>query len=451
MNQYNTLINKIRDKLNRDRHFKEMLKGGAITFVIKMTGMFLSYVVIFLVSKNTGAKGVGLYNLFNQILIVLSMILGLGMNISILRFIGQYNNDSDRPRIHYLYKNMIRLVAPLSVLVSLLLFLCAEDIAIYFDKNEEHVECLRLVALALPFFAINQICVEFIRGFKKLIISELIRSITLPVIIIVSIFILGQRSLGIIEIIYFFVMGTLANLIISSVSIRIQLKNIPNNNTLIITQREFLKTSIPMMITSISSSLIAALPIFFLDYFSSQSNVGIFSIVFRIAQFISIILLVVNTIAAPKFAELFWADKKKELQLLITKSTKIMFWVAFFLSVMVIISSNWILKLFGAEFVEGNWALVILVIGQFVNAATGSVGLILNMSGNQIALRNINLLALLMLWICGIFVIPRMPLIGASVCYSIVFITINILSVIYVKNNLKITTFYFPVPFKNQG
>ena len=132
-----------------------------------------------------------------------------------------------------------------------------------------------------------------------------------------------------------------------------------------------------MMITAIASTLMASVSLFLIEYFDETGQVGIYGVAFRISQLIAIVLIVVNTIAAPKFSELFWADKKDELQRVILQSTKLMFWTAFGLSIVVILGAGWILALFGNDFIDGRWTLIALAIGQLINAATGSVGVTL--------------------------------------------------------------------------
>jgi len=44
-------------------HLKEMLTGSAITFILKISGMLLGYLVVIQVFRRYGAEGIGVYNL----------------------------------------------------------------------------------------------------------------------------------------------------------------------------------------------------------------------------------------------------------------------------------------------------------------------------------------------------------------------------------------------------
>lgn len=437
------LIQKLKNKLKRDIHLSDLLKGSAITLVLKMGGMSLSYILLFLISRKIGAEGVGFYQVMVQILTVLGMVFGLGFNISVLRYVGQFNNDESRPKMHVLYKYFVSSVAPLTIIAGISIYFGADYIISWAGKEQEYAGGLKIIGLVLPFFTLNQISVEFIRGLKKLQISELIRSVLRPSLMILGVLLFFWGSLGKMDVIYLLCAGLIINSTVARWAIWNELKIVPK--TVVSFQRkELLKTSYPMWVTGLASSLLMAVPIIFLDLYRTQAEVGIYSIAFKLASTISLVLVVVNTIAAPKFAELFWNDKIPELQKIITQSTKMTFWMAFIFSIILIGGGKFILTVFGEEFKSGYWVMVILLIGQLLNAATGSVSLFLNMSGNQKVIRNIYLFAII-LFIPGYYlIIPIYGMEGATFLFLGEMVIINVSAALFVFRNLGIKTFYCP-------
>jgi O-antigen/teichoic acid export membrane protein len=437
------MIKKLRRKLNGDIHLKDLIKGSVITFFLKMGGMLLSYVLIFLISKKFGPSGVGTFNLFNQTLTVISMFIGLGINISVLRFVGQFNNIEENTKMHLLYGYIVKLIAPSSLLICFLLIIFSDFISIFFTNTVEKSTYFKILGIALPFFALNQVSVEFVRGLKKLQISELIRSVLRPFVMTLGLLILWNRqAIDVNIVIFLFLAGSIINSIVSSYTIRKNLNKIPKSDESNFKIQELLKTSFPMMAVSVSSALMVALPIFVLDFIGTKEEVGIFSVAFKVSQIITLILMIVNTMSAPKFAELFWANKKKELQKLLNQSAKLMFWIALFFSIFVILFAEKILGLFGNEFREGSLILIILVFGQLVNAATGSVGVLLNMSGNQKIYRKA-ILAVVVVFIiaCPIATI-FFGIIGTAIITTIAIISINVWLVVKVRKKLMLKTSY---------
>lgn len=437
------MIEKIRNKLASDANLKELLTGSAITFVLKMTGMGLGYLLIYIISQRLGAEGVGFYNLMLQILTVLGMFLGLGMNISVLRYVGQFDNEGERHKMHDLYRYFVSTVGPLSVIVSVGLYVTADWFTIVIGKEPEYAMGLRLVAIILPFFTVNQISVEFIRGLKKLQISELVRSVLMPLIVILGILLVFNSNLSKMDVAYLLLIALVVNSFVSRLAIWDVLRDIEKKNN-DFSLKELLRTSSPMMITGISGSLIMATPIFFIDYMLSEEMAGIYSVASQLSKAVTIILLVVNAIAAPKFANLFWLGKKAELQTLIDQASKILFWIALLSSVLMIVFRVELLGLFGTTYTDHGIVLVVLILGQFVNTATGSVGLMLNMSGNQRILSLSLSITAVVMAVLMYFAILKFSILGASIVVALGQLALYSFLAFITYKKLGLKTFYTP-------
>ena len=386
------MLSKLKKKIDRDIHLKELLTGSSVTFLLKMLGMLLGYTLIYIISNRNGAEGVGNYNIFLKTIMVIGTLTSLGINVAVLRYVGQFNNPTSLGKIKSLYNQGFKTVFLLSVFTSLIIYFNAETIVSLIGKSKEQIFYLKLLSIGLPFFALNKVNVEFIRGFKKLQLSELIRSVIRPIFIIMMLLVWRKNNFDILNLL---LIGIFLNWIISSLIILKKIKSLNKFKQNLFSYKELINTAFPMMITSVSTILLISLPIFFLDYFYTQIEVGIFSVVYQISMLISVVMIIINTIVAPKFSELYWANKIVTLQRFINQSVNLMFLIAMFSSVTVIFFSDYILNIFGSEFLLGKNILIILVIGQLVSSSCGSVGILMNMVGKQKVQRNINLIALI--------------------------------------------------------
>ena len=200
-----------------------------------------------------------------------------------------------------------------------------------------------------------------------------------------------------------------------------------------------------MMMIMVVNTLLISLASFMIEWFKTSKEVGVFNVSLKIAQIVSLVLTVVNVIAAPKFAELFWNDKIEELKKFIRYSSKLIFFGCSVMSLFIIIFSRELLLFFGEEFINGRIPLIILVIGQIVNSASGSVGMFMNMTGNQNAFKNIIILVLLFVTVSYLIFIPMFEgVLGAAIVFSLGAVILNVSSVIYVYKKLKIRTYYLP-------
>lgn len=436
------MLSKIKSKYSNDSNFKELLTGSAITFVFKMLGLLFGYIVVYLISKKNGSEGVGYYSMVNQILFVLGLLGALGTNTSVLRYIGQYNNESDRPILKIIYLNVLKIALPLSILLSLALYFFADVIATSLFKEADYSDPIRMIAFVLPLFTIDRIGVEFIRGLKRLKLSEFIRTTSKPLIMLGFLGFYWQHDIKNIQIVYFIAIAASVNFVLSNSAILLFIRNFGQKIHNQLSVSEMIKTSAPMMISNLSGALMNTSIIFLLQFFMNTSDVGIYAVCWSIVQFISIVLIVVNTIAAPKFAELFWGGKHEELQKVITQSAKMMFWGSIFVASIISLGAHWILQIFGNEFIEGKWVLYILILQQLVNSSAGSVGLILNMSNQQKFRRNSGLLSLAIQVSSAAILIPFFGILGAAFAALIGGSLWNIVCAVYVRKKLNIKSYY---------
>jgi len=438
-----SILKNLNAKIQEDSNLKVLLSGSAISLFLKVGGLLLGYFLIFLISKQTGAEGVGLYQIILKILTIVGVISSMGMNISVLRFIGQLNNDIERSKIHFLDNYIVRITLIVTVPVGIILFLNADNIIQWLGKENEYSYGLKLVGIILPFYVINQISIEFIRGFKLLKLSEFIRNVLTYLVMVIGIILIFPKDLAKIDLLTLLFIGIFISFISSRWIIRKLLKKIKKSKVYF-DRKEFFQTSFPIMVTTLSTALFGAIPIFFLDHFTSQSEVGIYSVAYRLASTVTLVLVAVNTISAPKFAEMYWKGEIAELQKFINQSTKIIFYVSLILTITIILGGKVFLQIFGGQFVEGYSVLIILSIGQLINASTGSVGVFMNMSGRQGVLSKIFAYSSIFLLISLILVKDRlnMGLVSVIVVFFHIMISIIPSYILYKKDS--ISTFYIP-------
>ncbi|NET91585.1 MAG: oligosaccharide flippase family protein, partial [Kamptonema sp. SIO1D9] len=168
--------------------------------------------------------------------------------------------------------------------------------------------------------------------------------------------------------------------------------------------------------------------------------VGIYTVANRGASLITFVLVAFNTSLAPTFASLYAQGDKRRLQRVVTKGCRMVLLAALPIAFALIAFGYWFLLLFGAEFVQGQTALTILSFGQLANAATGSVALLLIMTGHErdtaigisaSALLNIILNAIL---------IPQWGVEGAATATATSTFFWNIILVVFAQKRLQINS-----------
>jgi O-antigen/teichoic acid export membrane protein len=126
--------------------------------------------------------------------------------------------------------------------------------------------------------------------------------------------------------------------------------------------------------------------IFWADYFVlslyvTAGELGVYAAAVRVAQALVLFLIAVNYMFSPFVADLHARGERERLAGLYRSLTRWVLAATVPLLLLLLILPGPVLLLFGGRFDEGSTALRILLIGQFVNMATGGVGFILIMVG----------------------------------------------------------------------
>lgn len=429
----------------KDTQIKELLKGSSLSFCIKIVGVAASYVLSLLISMRYGAKGFGIYSLSLTVLSVLGITGLMGFDLAVLRFIPQFTSEDNLHKIKVLYKDILQLTAPISLFLSISLHIFSYKIAVVVFNDDSLFIAFRMISFLIPLFVINQINIEVMRAFKHIKLSEYLRNLNVPLFNILFFAVINLLVISYYTAVLSYCFAILLSFLLSAYFVGRKLRSIPQKNGEYLSKKELLRILSPMMLAAFLNLIMGNIDTIMLGIFSSTENVGIYNIAFKVASLMILSLTAINTIIAPMFSELYWSNKIEDLKKVIKFSSKLMFWTSVPVFVVLIVFPEFVLGIFGNEFEIGKDALIILAIGQFINAVSGSVGFLLNMTGKQHIFRNIVLMATLINLILNFILIPKYGIMGAAIATMISVAVWNIVSVVYIKLKYNIKTFYLPI------
>ena len=170
-------------------------------------------------------------------------------------------------------------------------------------------------------------------------------------------------------------------------------------------------------------------------WYLSDTDLGLFKVAERTALLISFVLIVINAVLPPRFASLYQQGKIEELTSLLRAGALLGLLLASPLLVLCIGFPEWVLSYYGEEFVQAAPLLQLIAFAQGINVATGSVGFLLSMTGNEALMRNIsissNSIGILLCYLLTI----KFGLIGSGVAYALILVLQNTLAWVYVRRN----------------
>ncbi|MEM9129826.1 MAG: polysaccharide biosynthesis C-terminal domain-containing protein, partial [Pseudomonadota bacterium] len=108
---------------------------------------------------------------------------------------------------------------------------------------------------------------------------------------------------------------------------------------------------------------------------------------------------------------------------------------------LILLAPEPVMSIFGAEFIGAAPVLIILVLGQFANAAFGSVGLCLTMTGNGKDAAIASFFSLSVLTLCAIFLIPAHGGTGAAMATAAGLISNRLVGAIFLYRSFGFALF----------
>ncbi|MFD1020181.1 flippase [Thalassobacillus hwangdonensis] len=205
----------------------------------------------------------------------------------------------------------------------------------------------------------------------------------------------------------------------------------------------YVRYSITLILASIMATLLNRTDILMLQWLRDSRSVGIYQVTVQVTNLLSSLLLIFNTVFAPEISRLFHSNRLEEMKDLYIKATRILALVSFSATLLIIVSSNFLLMIFGEEFQSGQGALILRSLGYFINLSVGGVWLMLSMTGAPRFQMYTNIFAFLLNVILNIVLIPPLGLLGAAIATMVTMAIANIIGYYIVSRRFNIKVFKY--------
>lgn len=165
-----------------------------------------------------------------------------------------------------------------------------------------------------------------------------------------------------------------------------------------------------------------------LGFFVPAEQIGIYRVAVQVSILASLGLQAMNMVLAPRFAALYARGEIGSLQHLVTVGARVILGFNLLAATGFALLGKWFLGLFfGSEFTASYAPLMILLIGQCVNSATGSVGFLLNMTGHERETARGILVSVVLNILLNLLLVPLWGIAGAAVAMAAGLVTSNVL------------------------
>jgi len=432
-------------KALEDKDFYELFQKGGLSFLIRIGGQIMGFLLSFVIAYYYGAQGLGNYVLAIVVLRIFTLIAKLGIDTFSIRFIAAFAKQGKWKSIQLLRKKTLVLLSVTSLISSVIMYFLSDTISAMIDTRVEYIKLSSFFILPMIFFMLHY---QSLRGLKKIAEFSFFYRMSQATFSIVSIFIISTfiKSNSVPIYAYLTSLSIVSVLSIITYQFWFSKKAILNSEEIIedLTIRNILRISVPLMLAQSVQFIMAWTDKLMIGNMMSAESVAVYGVAFRFSMGVSITLMAINSISSPKFAEKFASDDIKGMGKIAMQSAKMIFWTTVPLATILMIFPKFFMGLYGTEFLIGFEVLRWLIIGRIVNALSGSVGNLMQMSGQQKTYMNILLVGAVINVILNYNLIPKYGINGAAFA-SVASLSFWNLSMVYmVKRKFGFSTIYIP-------
>lgn len=421
-----------------------LIRGATGTLALKVAVVGLAFLNQIAAARWMGAGAFGAYAYLLAWVSVLGVVARFGTDSLLIRLTAAAAINRRWGEVRGVMRFGYRVVASsggLLVLIGAGLLLTAPD---WLDAERRDAAWYALpLLLAVSLLGVGQ---SLLYGFKQpwrsQCLEALPRLILLPAMA-ASYFWLGRQlpaSVGILCVL----LTTMVALLVGIVWVRASLPTEAGAARLVQHTREWLGTAFPLfcmaflrMLSNQSDLLLVGLLI------PDPAAVGFYSVALRLAEFSNFGLQAVNNTLAPMIAELHSQNRHDQLQALVTRAAYGVTGFSAAVCLGLFALGDPLLALFGPGFGAAYAPLLILLGGQLINAATGSVGYLMTMTGHQApAARMVAVSSAVGLGL-SLWLIPRFGLVGAAIANASAVVSVNLAMLAFVMLRLGINPTIF--------
>lgn len=437
-----------------------ILRSASGTLVLRVFSMATIFVSRVMVARILGIAEFGVFSYALTWLDLLAVLAVFGADRMILRDVAIYKAREDWPRAKGVIRFTTLWVLGLSILVLItaegLLWLTTYETRLRLSNGFLGVPAFELMMVdgayyavaiiiaALPLLAIIRVSRAVLQALHHIILGQVGEYALRPALYLLALLLIVFGIGGTAAAAWYMLLIYVITLVVAAVfSFWIMQRKLPGvfrTTRAVYQQHKWVSAMIPLVLLESAYFVNGRIAAIMLGLFTNSTAVGLFSVAERIMTLMALALYATNYALAPHFARLFSQQDWFHLQLITTWGARGVSAVASLAGLAFIIFAEPVLSLFGAEFVAASPVLVILIVGQLVNALCGSVSILLTTTYHENETTRAVLISAGLNLIASLLLIPAWGAVGAAVASTISLIYWNIHLVVYSRRKLGIDT-----------
>ena len=357
-------------------------RGVGIGFALLAAGAGIAYVMQLCLARWLGATAYGTYTYVIAWSGLLAIAAGMGFPTLVLRVLPDYSVRKDWGRVRGMLATS--LVGTTLIGASIALLGITLVLSLGWQSKASVLDSVMGFVL-VPLLALVALQQEMFRSFRRIGLAYSLSLLLRPGLVILGgacVVAFGHQldsgmALALTATATVFVIG------LQAWRFRRALGPIVLSVRPVYEPRLWVKAALPLLLVSGFVVILQQADIVMVGAILGDRAAGLYGAAAKTASLVGLILIAVNAIGAPMLSALFAQDRHKDLQQLASAIAAWAFWPSCVLSITLAACAPLVLTTFGQAFASAEWQLRVLLVGQIVNAAAGSVGWLMLLSGRQ--------------------------------------------------------------------
>lgn len=383
------------DQKVRTSYLPHVARGALINFSGIFARMAFIYAYTFMLARLMPVDQVGQYFLMLTIVSLSGLAAVAGLDYGVVRFVAVYAGEGRLDRAQKALRAGVIIALPVGFFFMAVVVWQAPLLGERFlDSASGSVTALRVFAIAIPLLVLARLFNSTTQGLHQMRYQVYSRDVGEQILKLGLTGMLLAIGGGLLAVVF---ANLVALAIATAMSLYFAMMLLLRKREVPLIKpvdkgleaecespaRAMLRYSYPLALSNVLVALWIQMDTLMLGLLGTTEDVGYYGVALKISLFGAKIITAFAVVFTPIIADLWNRGRLKELSQLYTTISRWIFALSFPLFLIMVLFSQSLMKIFGAGYVAGGGALVLLAFGQLMSASTGAAGIMVLMSGRS--------------------------------------------------------------------
>lgn len=361
--------------LSRQEIWKHLLHGSAGSIAVRSVGHVLRFALGVLLARSLGPEGFGIYSYAITVVALVSIPGMLGMDHIVVRFLGKYleNEQWGLARGMIVFSQKLVFWAGLAVAILAALFFQF----VQADARSETASFVILLALTtVPMVVASQTRQALCRALHRPVLAQIPENILYPGSLAIF-FLLGSylvhgypeaQVAGVANIFAWALAWTVGWWLLSLSKPKAVMNSVPEHEV------KAWFSMVPGVVAAVGGFLVLTrTDVVVLEALFTPRDVGLYVAAARGSELMQFLYEAATLAGAAMFASLYMAQEREKIAQFVLMISRVIFWGSLPVYLLFMLNAEWLLGIFGSEYIAAKAIFMVLTTAYFVSSVGGPV------------------------------------------------------------------------------